>query len=180
MKYTEGIDRIGLILNPLTFKKDNIRNHKDPYNKLTLHRAGQFFVLSIHEEWFNPLVDYQVQIALAIYTLVKEGFYNIPDTPYTALFIYYHWKYFFLSVVAVEFFSDFKSDNIEIDENMLKPTIDEAREEGGLYRYFNRKNHEYTETYYSPDKNGSRKSLFIHYDKLKKSIKEALHQYVWV
>lgn len=36
----------------------------------------------------------------------------------------------------------------------------------------NTKNQEQTETYYSPDKKGARKSLFIHYDKLKKLIKD--------
>jgi hypothetical protein len=172
MKYNNAIDRIGLLLNPLFFDKCNIVKHKDPYNRLTLHPAGQFTVLSIHEEWFNPLYDYQAQIVMAIYELVKEGVITFPDTQLTPLFIYQFHKYFFLHIVAAEFFFDCKEENIETDKDMLKPTIDEAKEEGALYQFYDNKEKQLTDTYYSPDKNGSRKSLFISYNKLEKSIKD--------
>ncbi|MDR3142462.1 MAG: hypothetical protein LBU37_12180 [Tannerellaceae bacterium] len=95
MKCTEGIDRIGLLLNPLFFDKKNIIKHKDPYNRLTLHPAGQFYVLSIHAEWFNPLLDYQMQIAMAIYELVKEGVINFSDTMLT--------PYLYINIINTSF-----------------------------------------------------------------------------
>lgn len=175
MKFFEGIDRIGVLLNPLFFDKKNISRHKDPYNRLTLHKAGRFYVLSIHEEWFNPFFDYQVQIALAVYVLVKEGVISFPDSPFTPLYIYQYHKYFILNIVALEFFSDFKYSNIKLEKEMLKTTIDEAKYEGGLYQYRDEKNNKLTDTYYSPDKKGSKKSKHIVYNKLEKSIKDNNH-----
>jgi hypothetical protein len=175
MKFFEGIDRIGVLLNPLFFDKKNINRHKDPYNRLTLHKAGQFYVLSIHEEWFNPFFDYQVQIALAVYELVKEGVITFPDTPFTPLYICQYHKYFILNIVALEFFSDFKHANIKLEKEMLKKTIDEAKDEGGLYQYYDKNSNKLTDTCYSPDKKGSKKSKHIVYNKLEKSIKDNNH-----
>jgi hypothetical protein len=175
MKFFEGIDRIGVLLNPLFFDKKNINRHKDPYKRLTLHKAGQFYVLSIQEEWFDPFLDYQVQIALAVYELVKEGVITFPDTLFTPLYIYQYYKYFILNIVALEFFSDFKSENIKLEKEMLKETIDDAKDEGGLYQYYDKNDNKLTDTYYSPDKKGSKKSKHIVYNKLKKSIEDNNH-----
>jgi len=112
---------------------------------------------------------------MAIYELVKEGVIEFPNTIFTPYFIYQFPGYFISSFVAIEFFSDFKRENITISENMLKPTINEAKEEGGFYQYYDKKKKVFTDTYYSPDKNGSRKSQFICYNKLAKSIKDNNH-----
>ena len=175
MRNKEGIDRIGVLLNPIFFRKENIHKHKDPYKRLTLHKAGQWYLLSIHEEWFNPFFDYQSQIAMAIYELVKEGVIEFPDNMFTPYFIYRFHDYFILSVAGVEFFSDFKDGNIEVNKNMLKTNIPEAKNEGGLYQYYDKKKNKVTDTCYSPDCHGSRKSQFISYNKLEKSIKDNNH-----
>jgi len=175
MRNKEGIDRIGVLLNPVRFRKENIHKHKDPNRKLTLHLAGQYTVLSIHEEWFNPDSDYQMQIAMAIYELVKEElfvFHNITPTLYN---IYQYPKLFIFSIVALEFFSDFKDENIILNKNKLKTNIVDAKIEGGLYQYYDKENNILTDTCYSPDYHGSRKSKFIIYNKLEKSIKDNNH-----
>jgi hypothetical protein len=170
MKFKEGIDRIGVLLNPLFLKKENIHKYKDPKRRLTLHVNWNWCVLSIHEEWFNPTFNYQVQIALAIYELIKVGVIEFSDNMFTKYLIYRYHEYFIHSIVAIEFFSDFKDENINVNKNMLKTSIPIAKSEGGLYQY--KKNNILTDTYYSPDYNGSRKSQFIIYNKLKKSIKD--------
>jgi hypothetical protein len=175
MKYKEGIDRVGVLLNPMFFRKENINKHKDPFRRLTLHNAGQWHVLSIHEEWFNPFFDYQMQIALAVYELVKEGVVDFMDNMFTPYFIYRFHEWFILSIVGVEFYSDFKDKNINVDKNMLKPSINEAKEEGCLYQFYDKAVNKLTDTFYSPDKNGTRKSQFIVYNKLEKSIKDNNH-----
>jgi hypothetical protein len=175
MKYKEGIDKVKVLLNPLFYDKTKINLHKDPYNRLTLHRAGMFTALSIHDEWFNPFMDYQMQIALAISELVKEGLFNFPYNNFTSLFIYTNIKYFILNVIGIEFYSDFKEENVKINAEMLKPTLDEAVEIGGLYQYCDKKTGKITDTTYTPDKNGSKKSKHISYNKLEKSIKDNNH-----
>jgi hypothetical protein len=172
MYYTEGLDKIAVLLNPLFFDKRNINKHKESYNKLTLHPAGQFTVLSIHQEWFNPFFDYQVQIALALYALIKETVITFPDTLFTPVFVYKNPSLFILNIVACEFFFDFKQENIEIDPGMVSKSIDEASDQGTLYQYYDKKNNEPTDTYYSPDFTSHKKSQFICYNKLKKSIRD--------
>jgi hypothetical protein len=124
--YKEGIDKIGVLLNPLFFNKADITKHKDPYRRLTLHRAGNFTVLSIHEEWFNPLFDYQFQIARAICHLINEGVINLKarwakedsmNDMWNLYLVYTIPQYFILSIVACEFFSDIKYGNISVDMN---------------------------------------------------------------
>jgi hypothetical protein len=175
MKYFEGIDKIGVILNPIFFNKTNINRHKDPLRKLTLHPHGKWCTLAIHDEWFNPFFDYQLQIAMAIHVLVKEGVIDFPDNIFTLYLIYKNIYWFILNITSIEFYSDFKRENIYIDENILFQTIDKAKEESGFYQYYDKKTASLTDTYYSPDKKGSRKSLFIVYEKLEKMIKENNH-----
>ncbi|MDR1584196.1 MAG: hypothetical protein LBS55_13250, partial [Prevotellaceae bacterium] len=175
MKHKEGIDKVKVLLNPLFYDPSKINRHKDPYNLLTLHRAGIFTALSIHDEWFNPFLDYQWQIALAISELVREGLFNFPYNDLTAFCIYTNIQYFILNVVGIEFYSDFKEKNVKINTEMLKPTIDEAKEIGGLYQYFDKKTGKITGTTYTPDKKGSKKSKHTTYNKLEKSIKDNNH-----
>jgi hypothetical protein len=172
MYCAEGIDKIGVILNPLFFDKKNIIKHNDPYNRLTLHPAGRLTILSIHQEWFNPFFDYQIQIALAIYELIKEGVIDFPDTIFTPLFIYKNHSLFILNVVSCEFFFDFRQKNIEINQDMVSSSINEAFNEGMLYQYFDKKTNALTDTFYSPDIQLHSKSQFICYNKLRKSIKD--------
>jgi hypothetical protein len=175
---TEGIDRIGVLLNPLYCAKDAYKKHKDPTNTLTLHQAGAYTQLSIHAEWFNPSIDYQWQIALALYGLVLEGVINFPDmfpdTPRMPYFIYTHPYIFIRGIVACELYSDFKEKNIEIHQervidkkyNEITNDEEEVGSEIKLVRYYDEYNQP-TETYYSTDYNGDkgRKSTFICYNK---------------
>jgi hypothetical protein len=172
MMFYEGIDKVDVLLNPLFFNKDNINRHKDPYHRLTLHPAGVFWVLSIQREWFNPFFDYQAQIAFAVYELVKEGVISFVDTPLTPLMIYLFHECFFLNIVALEFYSDFKQDNIAIHDAKVFLTIDEAKKNDGLYRYYSKAEGQLTETCYSADRKGARKSRFITYNRLKKSVRD--------
>jgi hypothetical protein len=169
--FCEGIDKIKVILNPMLVNKDIAKNYFDPHNRLTVHQAGAFTALSIHEEWFNPFFDYQIQIARAIYELVKQKVLNFPDTPFTLYVIYTNPSFFIISTVGVEFYFDFKKENICGYEEMSTAHIDKAKEEGLLYRYH--KTNEGgiktpTETYYSNDVNNSRKSIFTLYNRMKK------------
>jgi len=174
--FKEGIDRIAVKLSNIYFKKENVNRHKDPYNRLTLHPAGEYYILSIHAEWFIPTFDYQMQIAMAIYELIKEGVIEYPDNIFTPYFVFNYYAAFIESVVGIEFYSDFRKENIEIDNDKVKPTIDEAKDGKGLYQYFDKKEHRLTDTCYSPDKNGSRKSQVIIYNKLEKLKKENNHR----
>jgi hypothetical protein len=180
MRNKEGIDRIGVLLNPLFLKKENISKYKDPRRRLTLHVNWNCCVLSIHEEWFDPFKDYQMQIAMAVYELVKEGIIEFPDNMFTLYFIYRFYEYFILSIVGVEFFSDFKDENIKMNTNKLKTNISDAKIEGGLFQYNDKEKNLLTDTYYSPDYKGSRKSQFITYDRLGKLIKDNNHASVEV
>jgi hypothetical protein len=138
---------------------------------LTLHRAGAFTALSIHDEWFNPFFDYQLQIANAIYELIKQKILNFPNTIFTLYIIYTNPSFFFTSIAGVEFYFDFKKENIEGYEEMSTTNIDKAKEEGLLYRYCT--NNEdgikrRTNTYYTNDINNSRKSIFTLYNRREK------------
>jgi hypothetical protein len=168
MNTYEGIDKIGLLLNPLLLKKDSKIKHIDPHNRLTLHQAGAFTVLCIHSEWFNPFFDYQIQMAWGLYMLIKAEVIDYPDTIYTPLCIYQNPYFFILNVVSAEFYSLFKEKNIEIDEDMVETNIDTAKEENSLYQYLDKKTGELTETYYSPDGGDGKKSKFICYDMVSK------------
>jgi hypothetical protein len=172
MIYSEGIDKVDVLLNPLFFNKQNIVKHKDPYHRLKLRPVGTFWALSIQAEWFSPFLDYQMQVAWAVYELVREGVLSFPDTPGAPFLIYLFHELFFLNVIAIEFYSDFKENNIQVDTNMVFSTIDEAKENGGLYQYYDKEKREFTETCYSPDRKGARKSQFITYNRLNKSIKD--------
>jgi hypothetical protein len=85
MRPIEGIDKISVTLNPLFLNTGCDKKHIDPYNRLTLHKAGPFTVLSISQEYFNPLFDYQMQISLAIYELVKQRIILFEDNFLTPL-----------------------------------------------------------------------------------------------
>jgi len=77
-------------------------------------------------------------------------------------------------LAGLEFYFDFKEDNIQIEEDMTDTCIDRAKENDCLFNYVNKETHEKTETYYSPDVNvrKSRKSSFIIYNKNKKDDKD--------
>jgi len=36
----EGIDKISFVLNPLFLNNDCVKKHIDPYNRLSVHKAG--------------------------------------------------------------------------------------------------------------------------------------------
>jgi hypothetical protein len=174
MRCPEGIDKVDVLLNPLFFDKRNIANHKYPYHRLVLRPAGAFWALSIQAEWFNPFLDYQMQVALAVHEIVKEGvlsylFFGCPFTPSPQM-IYLCHECFFLNVIALEFYSDGDYNNFKRDENMMFKTIDEAKENGGLYRYYDKDKDEPTDTCYSVKKKNAGKSSFICYNRLRKSI----------
>jgi len=174
MRPPEGIDKIGIILNPLFLNKDNRKKYFDPNNKIEVHSAGVFTVLTIKQEYFNIFFDYQKQIALAIYELVKKGIFNFPDKgALTLWFIYNFSQYFILRIVSLEFYSDWNEDDVKVEPDMFRYTLDEAKDEDCLYRYVTEDN-EVTDTFYSNDKSLSKydRSSFICYNKKKKDIKE--------
>jgi hypothetical protein len=170
--YAEGIDKIKVLLNPLLVNKQKTYEYFDPTNTLTLEQAGAFTALAIESEWFDPFVDYQVQIAYAIYELVKHQALDFPDIPLlTPLCIYKNPYFFILNIVEAEFYSDFKKDKVNVKEGMYASSIDKAKELGILYQY-QKKNRETgelepTETYYSTYlKNVSQFSLYNRLEKL--------------
>jgi hypothetical protein len=170
MRPIEGIDKIGVLLNPLFLNKDFKKRRIDPYNRLEIHTAGVFKVLTIKQEYLNKLFDFQAQIALAIYELIKQGIIDFPDNFLTPLFIYKNPSYFILNIIALEFYFSLEKDEIEIDEDMVKNNIDEAKEDGCLYRYVDENKVE-TETYYSNDKGTNyHRSSFILYNKQDKDL----------
>jgi hypothetical protein len=169
--YPEGIDKIKVILNPLLLNKENMQKYFDPYQRLTLHQAGAFTALSIHDEWFNPFFDYQIQIAMAIHELIKKKVINFPDNIFTLYTIYTNPSFFFVSIVCAEFYFDYKKENIWGYEEMSTTDIIKAKEEGLLYRYTYIKDDgstEITKTFYTNDKTDFKKSIFSLYDRLSK------------
>ena len=174
MRPNEGIDKIGLVLNPIFLNKENKKKHIDPFNRLSLHRAGPYTIFTITQEYFNPFIDYQVQLAFAVYELVKHGIIDFPDTMFTPYFIYKNHGWFVLNVVALEFYSSWSKDEIDIDHDMTEKTLDAAKENGCLYQYVNKETKEVTDTFYSNDKarNSYDRSSFIIYDKQKKDIRD--------
>ncbi|GAB1482882.1 hypothetical protein MASR2M78_16980 [Treponema sp.] len=157
MRCIEGIDKIKIVLNPL-FINPNKRNikHIDPHNRLTLHRAGWFTALAIHAEYFNMVIDYKMNIALAIYDLIKNEIISFPDNMYTLSFIYKNLDWFVLFVQELEFFFDFRPEDIVIDEDELNPNIDGEGKQLIKYR----------STFYSNDyRSGKRHSILKIYDR---------------
>ena len=174
MRPDEGIDKIGVLLNPVFLNMECKIKNIDPYNRLSFHNAGSFKVLVIKQEYLNPLLDHQMQISFAIYELVKKGIINFPDNFFTPLFIYNNYKWFVLNIVAIEFYSSWSPDEIDIDEDMVEKNIDAAKENGCLYRYVDKEKNELTDTYYSNDKakKSYDRSSFIIYNKQNKDIKD--------
>jgi hypothetical protein len=170
MRPIEGIDRVKIILNPLFLAPQIKIKHIDPYNQLRLDKAGVFTTLQIQAEYFNPLLDYQAQIALAVYELVKKGVMMFPDTMLTQWFIYKNPCFFILKVTAVEFYSDFRYDNLAIKDFMAAANLKTAKDENVLFRYS--VNGIPAGTWYSNDIQDGRKSVNIIYDKNEKDAKD--------
>jgi hypothetical protein len=170
MRAIEGIDRVKIILNPLFLKPAIKIKHIDPYNRLRIDKAGCFITLQIQAEYFNPLLDYQTQIARAVYELVKKGVIVFPDTVFTPLFILRFHELFILKVTAIEFYSDFRYDNLLIKDFMASANLQTAKEEDVLFQYS--VNGMPSNTYYSNDLQDGRKSINIIYDKNEKDLKD--------
>jgi hypothetical protein len=173
--YRDFIDKIKILLNPLLINKEKAARFFDPSQKLTIHHAGAFTALSIHAEWFNPYFDYQIQIAAAIYELVIKGVLDYPDIEYFTMYCIYKYPYtFMLNIVEIEFYSDFKKQNIKIKPDGFTQNIDKAKQLGLLYQFhlFNESTgrKEPTDTYYVP--NARNISCFSIYNKLAKSIQD--------
>jgi hypothetical protein len=164
----EGIDKIKVFLSPFfinyTNKKikflisyDNKKAHLDPHNGLTLHRSGWFTSLAIHAEFCDPLIDYHMNIAKAIYELINSKIIAFPDNGILTLaFVYNNLKWFILGVQELELYFDIRRSNILVD--------DDAVDNGDLIKVHN--------TFYTPDYRGGkhkRKSIGIIYDKDEKN-----------
>jgi len=173
MRPVEGIDKINLLLNPLLLNKENKKKNIDPYNRLVLCRSYGNTILIIKQEYLNPCIDFQIQITLAIYELIKQGIINFPDTLLTPLFIYKFHQFFFHNITALEFYTSWKEDDIKVNEDMSKTNLDEAKENDCLYQYVN-KDGKITETYYSNDKSRTKydRSSFIIYNKQELDLKD--------
>ena len=156
-----GIDKIKLILNPL-FLSNNIPEYIRADNKLTIHRAGDLTLLSIHAEYFNPVNDFYLQIAFAIYELIEKKVFNLTIyNPALALMCISQNMYaFILGVSQVEFCFDFPKGKVRINK--------EAVENGDIIQYKNNDGNP-TETYYTNDYEADkRKSSFCVYNKREK------------
>ncbi|GHV41255.1 hypothetical protein AGMMS49546_16770 [Spirochaetia bacterium] len=167
MKYIEGVDKIKLLLNPLFINAKIKKWHIDPYNRLRIDRAGSFMTLQIQDEYFIPEFDYQMQIAIAIYELIKKGVINFPDTIFTPWFIYKNHELFILNPIGLELYSDFRYDNLEIKDMMSSTSLSIAKEENILFQYT--KDGIPTNTHYTNDF-GSRTASAIIYDKNEKNM----------
>lgn len=170
MRPVEGIDRIKLTLNPFFINADARIRHIDPYNLLRLDKYGIHYTFQIQAEYFNPLLDYQIQIAFALNELVKKGILMIPDTWITPYFIYKYIHFFVINITALEFYSDFRAKNLVINEFMSSADYEVAKEENILYQYS--KDGMPTDTYYSSDGNKQKTSSMIIYNKNEKDLKD--------
>jgi len=161
--YNSGIDKIKLILNPAFLNNDRPKYIKSN-NALTLHNAGCFTFLAIHSEYFNPFIDYKLQIAKAIYELIEKKVINFQnDYPILTLMII--WQYmncFILGVSQVEFYFDFPKGKVSVESTPIKnDDIIQYMDKDGIFH----------ETFYSNDyEPGKRKSSFCVYNKYFKLI----------
>jgi hypothetical protein len=156
-----GIDKIKLILNPF-FLNDFEAKHIRPDNALTLHRVGNFVFLNIHAEYCNPLYNYRLTIASAIFELIQKKVIVLPlDNPVlTFMFICNHMEYFIMGISQLEFYFDFPKNKVEIEEDAII---------NGDIIQFNDKDGKPQECYYTNDYTRyERKSRFCVYNKRKK------------
>jgi hypothetical protein len=154
----EGIDKIKVFLNPflVDYNKLKVAKHIDPQNQLTLHQSGWFTSLAIHAEFFNPMGDYYLTIAMAVHELIKKEIITFPDCFFTPMFVYRHLDWFVIGVQEVEFYFDIKPDNINV--------AGDAVENGDLIKV----DHGYYTRDYKKGKH-KRKSIGVIYDKAEKN-----------
>jgi len=156
-----GIDKIKLILNPL-FLNSDYKGYIRADNKLTVHKEGDYTLLSIHAEYFNPFFDFYTQIAYAIYELIEKGVFNftIFNPALALMYISQNMNVFVSSVSHAEFFHDFPKGKVTVDKD--------AVDNGDIVQYKD-KDGNLTDTYYSNDyEAGKRKSSFCVYNKREK------------
>jgi hypothetical protein len=149
-----GIDKIKLLLNPYILNPE-MPKHIRADNALTLHKAGCYTLLAIHAEYYEPLVDYRLKIAQAIYELIEKKVILFPnENPFfTCGFILSYLECFILGVSEVEFFFDFMIGKVSINEEAIK--------NGDIKQYD--VNGSLTETFYSND--GDSRNIFCVYNK---------------
>jgi hypothetical protein len=160
-----GIDKIKLILNT-KFLNPEYKGYIRADNKLTLHKEGNYTLLSIHAEYFNPFFDFYTQIAYAIYELIEKGVFNfqIINPALTLMYILQHMYVFISGVSHVEFYHDFPKDKVAIDKDAI--------ENGDIVQYKDKDGNP-TDTYYSNDyEAGKRKSSFCVYNKREKLLQD--------
>jgi hypothetical protein len=162
----EGIDKIKILLNPYLVNRTSKKWNIDPYNRLTLHRAGPYLALSIHAEYFDINQDYQWQIAKAITDLINLGVLIFPSSPYLTQFIYQNPFMFMIRIVTVEFYHNLRPENIRIHEDALATEA--------ITQYYNQDDGCYTDTYYAGVYNHKhdKSSPFIIYNKYEKDKKD--------
>jgi hypothetical protein len=163
----ENIDKIKILLNPIFINPDNKKQHIDPYNRLTLHKAGAFLALSIHEEYFKPYPDMLMNIADAIYDLYTQGIVEIlflqsDNAMLIRWFIFCKLKVLVLNVTELEFYFNMRRENIIVLEKAvvygyLKKIV--GKRTGAI-------------TYYTNDNRDYRDSIGIIYDKAAKLKKD--------
>ncbi|GAB1483423.1 hypothetical protein MASR2M78_22390 [Treponema sp.] len=126
----EGIDKITIAINPMFISPDiNRRKYIDPKKWLTIHRKGWLWVLDIHCERLNPFVDFHFQIAEIIYELIERKVLQFPNNQFTRLFVHNCLDWFVYYVRELEFYFDFKDEDVFIneDENDLNVPEDEKK-----------------------------------------------------
>ena len=156
-----GIDKIKVILNPFFLNKTISRNIR-PDNALTLHKYGIYTYLGIHAEYFNPLLDYKLQISKAIYDLIEKKIILFPmnNPALTMWFAINNLNCFILGISQVEIYFDFPLGKVMINQDAI---------ENGIIKQYKTLDGIPTETYYSSD-NSQDRNIFCIYNKREKLI----------
>ena len=174
-----GIDVIRLTLFPFFFNHLTFRDkkHVNPHNTITIHKAGMFYTLEIHIEYFDLMEDFYTVIARAIYDLIYGDFIFFPLYDGVIDFIKNNINWFVLCIHEVEFYFNLLRKSVIVNEDAVERNELIQFKENGIGQY----------SYYSNDyraaerrnkktgkisRNIKRHSLIHLYDKKAKNLKD--------
>jgi len=171
-----GIDKISVALNPF-YLADNIPFNKkglyslDSYNYVILKKHGNYFIeLQINQEGFEPNLDYKCQIISYLLVLLRKGLFKIENNAVNRCMLIMNYNLILLSTIGLEFYIDCKYKDIQVQEELTKKSMNEAKDAEGLFCFENTKNQ--TKTFYSHNFDGKKKiaSSICIYDKRSKDL----------
>jgi len=177
-----GIDKICVALNPLWLREDIPFNcdgifSLDPMHYINLKKKGGVYVeLQINQEAFMPSLDYKMQVAAYLPLLLEKGLLQIENDAFGQTFLLMYYDYLIIGLTRVEIYIDTEPDIIEVMEDASFSSINEARQEEGLFCYENSHNDSkgfYSYDYAREDKKKNikhRDSSICIYDKRKKDL----------